>query len=52
MKVQKSNMIPFLLKPSLINPTLLFIYPKLFPYKYRNALPLFQMVFFDSRIHE
>ena len=52
MKAQKSNLIPSLPKPSLTNLSLFFIYTKLFPYKYRNAIPLFYMVFFDSRIHE
>ena len=52
MKAQKSNLILSLLKSSLSNLSLFFIYTKLFPYKYRNAIPLFQIVFFDSQIQQ
>lgn len=41
MKAQKSNLIRSLPKSSLTNLTQFFIYPKLFPYKYRNAIPIF-----------
>ena len=50
MKAQKSILILPLLKLSLTILTQFFIVPELFPYKYRNAIPLFQIVFFDSQI--
>gem|GEM_PF-5561426 len=52
MKAPKSNLILFLPKPSLTNLRLFLICTKLFPYKYRKAIPPLQIVFFDSRIQQ